>query len=1067
MLPSTAPRKSIKKKKEKKVEPKRDLPPQVVTKQLGDNIYTGIIREDPLGSQFLETNTAKYIWNTGIRYEGPFASSQIEGKGRFSWPDGSSYEGELHNGKRHGEGLYIGHDGVTKYEGQWCMGKREGNGRLHYNASGSAFYDGEWKDGKKHGEGKQVWPSGNVYEGQWVLSKMSGFGTMTWRTGNTLEQYRGFWEDNYPHGEGTHTWLAAEPAAEASLRPAAMALQHQQQQNNRYTGQWCRGKREGVGTFYYANGAYYHGEWKNHVKQGHGRHTFEDGHVYEGPFEEDRMTQYVAPTDVDENPVCRRIDISDLQVTAYPTDHAGFEVTAGNGYLDPAKIIREVHNTLLRNLSELKELYNRYRVLMPMPGEDPFVLQNRQLWMFARDAGFVTPHCSLSRLDRVVFSGPRHLRETAPEDSRDSRPLTPKGVERRGSIESVSDAEVKEHHPHVSRPPTSQGGRPTAEASHEGDSSEEEESVSMDSSMPSPAHMADGEPKAHTHQAHPNSKAATATDLNGTSSMRFICRRTGMEPELPLKNDEGEEVDFSPKAGEPESPCHGQASQLPPKPATEIHKPTKKLLFRQFLDGIVRMSLARFPHERGLEAQIHRLFKEQVLPMTESVSRSEDVWSFLVNQDFRRTVKEFEPALMHLFRGAVTGKDPDPLLDVHTMHRFSDFGAPRRQLLSQHRIDETVRLKDVLRLLGRLGLLRPMLASTFPEEDACVPITATPEEGEDGADDGNLSADENGSGGSNSPEQDGIDEEKVPPARKGKDVMAALDSKGEAFDLERSPFDARAPYDSKGIPFGVGPSRLSFMPKSSLLSGSEDGMPASEVSESARSGAVATQRKRPKGKEQEVKKCASEGPAGLKAEDFARGDLRVSFLSVLKHAAGVMSEGSLDKVFWELNSERFRPGDESISILEYVETEIVFAEFLRLLLLVVNEATAMDSAGCGRLPLLKRFEGFLKFVLFPALETPYAPPEMPQVHHRSEASQNDPTSAEMETASAAGQEVAESGSQAPDGAQGTEADPAEVVPAGPQMLSLWRGFEDANLVIPSAEVHRTWPVDYEQQVLKW
>ena len=63
--------------------------------------------------------------------------------------------------------------------------------------------------------------------------------------------------------------------------------------------------RQGVGTFYYANGAYYSGEllavlrtavvcvknsngknqrqeWKSNVKEGNGRHTFDDGKVYDG-----------------------------------------------------------------------------------------------------------------------------------------------------------------------------------------------------------------------------------------------------------------------------------------------------------------------------------------------------------------------------------------------------------------------------------------------------------------------------------------------------------------------------------------------------------------------------------------------------------------------------------------------------------------------------------------------------------------------------------------------------------------------------------------------------------------
>mmetsp|Transcript_53786 Transcript_53786/g.149248 ORF Transcript_53786/g.149248 Transcript_53786/m.149248 type:complete len:1067 (-) Transcript_53786:248-3448(-) len=1063
---SSAKKAAVKKKKEKKAEPKKDLPPQVVTRQLGDNMYTGIIREDPLGSQFLETGAAKYMWNTGISYEGPFASSQIEGKGKFSWPDGSSYEGELHNGKRHGEGLYIGCDGITKYEGQWCMGKREGHGRLLYNASGTAFYDGEWKDGKKEGEGKQVWPSGNVYEGQWVLGKMSGYGMMMWRTGSILERYTGFWKDNDPHGEGTHTWLSAEPLPEGAskeslqVRPAALASQHQQQQNNRYTGQWHRGKRDGVGTFYYANGAYYHGEWRNHVKQGHGRHTFEDGHTYEGPFEDDRMTHYVPPQDPDENPVCRRIDISDLRVIALPADHSGFEVTAGSRYLDPEKIFREVYNKLLFYLSELKELYNRYRALLPIPGEDPFILKNHQLWMFARDAGLVTPRCPLSRLDRFVHTGPRHHLEVAPEGSRDARPLTPRANDNRGSIDSVMDggAAKAEH------------SRAPSQAS-QGESSEEEESASMDSSMPSPAHMAfEGaeqkspggmkSPPATTDQQGPVQQApasAPFSDGQGIGQgMRFLCRRIGLSEGLPVSAKttmEAEEVEASSKA-ELEDSGQSQPGKSS-KPAAEIHQPSKSLLFRQFLDGVVRISLACFPHERGLEAQIHRLFrqlfKEQTLPAHDP--KSEEVWSFLVQQEFRQTLEEFGPALWHLFRGAVAGREVGVLDDRKSMQRFNVFGAPKRQSRSLARVDETVRLKDVLRLVSRLGLFRPILASSFPQDDPCVPVNAIEEE--DGGDDGNLSADENGSAASNSPEQDGIDEEKAPPPKKDKDLMSAFESKVD-------PFDASAPFDSKGPPFGVGASRLSFMPKSSLLN-SDDG---NVVPDDVRAVPSSTQPKRRKTKYQEAKQATAEGPAVPRPDDFARCDVRITPLVLLRSAAEAMSPGSFESVHWEVNPEQFQLSDESVSLLEFVETEVVFSEFVRILVHLVDHGTLKDATLCARLPLPKRFDGFLRYVLFPALEMPYTPPEMPPTMHRSDTS-HDPAHTDLETASATGQEVTDSASQVLDGAQGTEADPAEAVPPPPATVDLWHGFEEGATMTSLSRAPRRWPKGYEQQVLKW
>ena len=61
------------------------------------------------------------------------------------------------------------------------------------------------------------------------------------------------------------------------------------QRCNRYTGSWVGGQRDGVGTFFYANGSQYHGQWKGNLKHGFGCLTFSSGAVWEGIFENDKM----------------------------------------------------------------------------------------------------------------------------------------------------------------------------------------------------------------------------------------------------------------------------------------------------------------------------------------------------------------------------------------------------------------------------------------------------------------------------------------------------------------------------------------------------------------------------------------------------------------------------------------------------------------------------------------------------------------------------------------------------------------------------------------------------------
>ena len=59
---------------------------------------------------------------------------------------------------------------------------------------------------------------------------------------------------------------------------------------NTYYGNFLNGRRNGQGTFLYANGSKYEGNWENNFKHGWGKYTYKDGKVYEGYFEEDKMT---------------------------------------------------------------------------------------------------------------------------------------------------------------------------------------------------------------------------------------------------------------------------------------------------------------------------------------------------------------------------------------------------------------------------------------------------------------------------------------------------------------------------------------------------------------------------------------------------------------------------------------------------------------------------------------------------------------------------------------------------------------------------------------------------------
>jgi hypothetical protein len=78
---------------------------------------------------------------------------------------------------------------------------------------------------------------------------------------------------------GTHNWYLAR------IEMTQYALR------NTYYGNFLNGKRNGDGTFLYANGTKYEGEWANDLKNGWGKFTYKDGTFYEGYFEDDKMTE--------------------------------------------------------------------------------------------------------------------------------------------------------------------------------------------------------------------------------------------------------------------------------------------------------------------------------------------------------------------------------------------------------------------------------------------------------------------------------------------------------------------------------------------------------------------------------------------------------------------------------------------------------------------------------------------------------------------------------------------------------------------------------------------------------
>ncbi|XP_077991620.1 radial spoke head 10 homolog B-like [Glandiceps talaboti] len=362
-------------------------------------------------SQGLMHGKGKYTWADGVSYEGDFLMNRVTGRGMYKWPDGSTYEGEVYEGFRNGHGTFRSMVSPCSYTGQWQMGKRHGTGIMRYDTDGLSFYEGDWVNNLRHGYGVRRYRSGNVYEGEWANNNRQGQGTMRWID---LDQaYTGQWENGIQHGHGEHTWyLKRVPGSQYPLR-------------NQYVGDFVRGMRHGVGSFYFANGAKYEGEWDSNLKQGRGKFTFKNGRIFEGMFIQDRMMEYpqfrmdgVTTPDITQirtqtpDPVGPRADIGDdvSVISNESRNTLGPSLTLDIDHLldefseeDREEELKQVMFVILRHITLLKKVYNFYAGLGHDASPDnTFIMTRLQFWRFLKDCQFHHRDTTLAEMDRLL-----------------------------------------------------------------------------------------------------------------------------------------------------------------------------------------------------------------------------------------------------------------------------------------------------------------------------------------------------------------------------------------------------------------------------------------------------------------------------------------------------------------------------------------------------------------------------------------------------------------------------------------------------------------------------------------
>ena len=127
--------------------------------------------------------------------------------------DGGIYVGEWKDGKRNGKGkiVYDADSPRDYYEGDWANDKCHGNGRCVYKQGLAVdevygpmdYYEGNWQDDDYSGKGKLTFENGAWYDGDWVNGERNGYGILLTPDSDGKEfRYEGLWENGKRHGYG-------------------------------------------------------------------------------------------------------------------------------------------------------------------------------------------------------------------------------------------------------------------------------------------------------------------------------------------------------------------------------------------------------------------------------------------------------------------------------------------------------------------------------------------------------------------------------------------------------------------------------------------------------------------------------------------------------------------------------------------------------------------------------------------------------------------------------------------------------------------------------------------------
>eukprot|EP01116_Phalansterium_solitarium_P006275 TRINITY_DN1857_c0_g2_i7.p1 TRINITY_DN1857_c0_g2~~TRINITY_DN1857_c0_g2_i7.p1 ORF type:complete len:559 (+),score=189.02 TRINITY_DN1857_c0_g2_i7:83-1678(+) len=155
-------------------------------------------------------------------------------------------------------------------------------------------YTGDTDGAHLDGQGSAVFASGNTYTGSFKSSMMDGHGCYQWADG---VRYTGELRANEVSGDGTLEW----PDGAVYTGQLHAGLRHGRgvyrcaRSAVRYEGDWVHGLRQGHGVIEFSGSACepggcvasYDGNWQHNRKNGRGRFQYASGNVYDGDWLDD------------------------------------------------------------------------------------------------------------------------------------------------------------------------------------------------------------------------------------------------------------------------------------------------------------------------------------------------------------------------------------------------------------------------------------------------------------------------------------------------------------------------------------------------------------------------------------------------------------------------------------------------------------------------------------------------------------------------------------------------------------------------------------------------------------